>query len=123
MQSLTRHGNLLRKLSIQAIDGELLLAAPLLGVIGLAILALGIVSIAAGVNVSEITTWAPYTLGAYTAFSSVATLAAVRMDGEKNSWKLIPAIYFYWALESIISLVALTKILTRQRIAWQRTEK
>lgn len=123
LQSFIRHGNLLRKLSAQAIDGEILLATPLLGVIGLAILAMGAISVAAGMNVTQVAAFAPFTIGAYTIFSSVASLAVVRIDGEKNAWKLIPAIYVYWGMESVISSIALLKVLTRRRIAWQRTEK
>lgn len=123
LQSLIRHGNLLRKLSAQAIDGEILLATPLLGVIGLTILVMSVLSIAAGINVTQLAAFAPFTIGAYTIFSSVATLAVVRINGEKNAWKLIPAIYIYWGIESVISSIALLKILTRRRIAWQRTEK
>ncbi len=123
LQSFIRHGDLLRRLCPQAIDGEILLATPLLGVIGLSILAMGVGSIAAGINVAQVASFAPFTLGAYTIFSSVASLAVIRIDGEKNAWKLIPAIYAYWGIESVISSIALLKILTRRRIAWQRTEK
>jgi cellulose synthase/poly-beta-1,6-N-acetylglucosamine synthase-like glycosyltransferase len=95
-QSLFRHGNLLRKFSVQAIDGELLLAGPLSGVLGMTILSLGILSVVAGINTTQIISMTPYTIAAYTMFSLVSTFAAVKFEGEKHSWKLMPAIYFYW---------------------------
>jgi cellulose synthase/poly-beta-1,6-N-acetylglucosamine synthase-like glycosyltransferase len=122
-QSLFRHGNLLRKFSIQAIDGELLLAGPLSGVLGVTILSLGLLAILAGINTTQIISMTPYTIAAYTSFSLVSTFAAVKFEGEEHSWKLMPAIYFYWFLGSIVSSVAFLKVLFRRKIAWYRTEK
>src|SRR5579862_1619189 len=81
-QSLFRHGNLLRKFSAQAIDGELLLAGPLSGVLGVTILSLGIIAVLAGINTIQIITLTPYTIAAYTLFSLVSTFAAVKFEGE-----------------------------------------
>ncbi len=122
-QSLFRHGNLLRKFCAQAIDGEMLLAAPLSGVLGLLILSLGLIAFFAGINTVQIISLTPYTIAAYTILSLVSTVAALKFEGEKNSWKLMPAIYFYWFLGSVVSFVAFLKILSRRKIAWARTEK
>jgi cellulose synthase/poly-beta-1,6-N-acetylglucosamine synthase-like glycosyltransferase len=122
-QSLFRHGNLLRKFSAQAIDGELLLAGPLSGVLGVTILSLGIIAVLAGINTIQIITLTPYTIAAYTLFSLVSTFAAVKFEGERNSWRLMPAIYFYWFLGSLVSSVAFLKVLFRRKITWYRTEK
>lgn len=122
-QSLFRHGNLLRKFSVQAIDGELLLAGPLSGVLGLTILSLGLIAIFAGINTLQIISLTPYTIAAYTLFSLVSTLAALKYEGEKHSWRLMPAIYFYWFLGSVVSSVAFLKVIFRRKIAWARTEK
>jgi cellulose synthase/poly-beta-1,6-N-acetylglucosamine synthase-like glycosyltransferase len=123
LQSLAKHGDLLRRLSAKSLDGEILLATPLTGVIGLCVLALGIVAVVSGINTEQIIALTPYTLGAYTAFSSVATFAAFKFEEERNVWKLLPAIYLYWGLEALISLLALVKILSRQKLVWIRTQK
>jgi cellulose synthase/poly-beta-1,6-N-acetylglucosamine synthase-like glycosyltransferase len=122
-QSLFRHGNLLRKFSAQAIDGELMLMGPMSGVLGVLILSLGAVAVLAGINTIQIISLTPYTIAAYTVFSLVSTFAAVKFEGEKHSWKLMPAIYVYWFLGSLVSSVAFLKILFRRKIAWTRTEK
>jgi cellulose synthase/poly-beta-1,6-N-acetylglucosamine synthase-like glycosyltransferase len=123
IQSLLWHGDLLAKPSLGSIDGEILLAGPLTGVFGILILAMGIFAIVAGINTSQVIAWAPYTIGAYTVFSSIATFSAFKFDGERHAWKLIPAIYIYWALESFISLSAFFRIITRRKLGWVRTEK
>ncbi|MHB1907354.1 MAG: glycosyltransferase family 2 protein [Nitrososphaerales archaeon] len=123
LQSLIRHGNLLRKVNAQAIDGEILLSGPLTGIMGLLVLVLGLTAFALGVNTIQLISWAPYTLGSYTIFSSVATIAAVRYEKARRPWKLIPAVYFYWFLESVVSVIALLKVLFKRKITWTRTEK
>jgi cellulose synthase/poly-beta-1,6-N-acetylglucosamine synthase-like glycosyltransferase len=123
VQSLFWHGDLMAKPSVRSIDAELLLMGPLTGVIGIAILGMGLFAFVAGINTGQIIAWSPYTVGAYTAFSSIASLAAVKYQGERHAWKLIPAVYLYWALESFIALYAFVKIISRRRFRWVRTEK
>jgi cellulose synthase/poly-beta-1,6-N-acetylglucosamine synthase-like glycosyltransferase len=123
-QSLAKHGDLLKKkLSPTSLDGEALLATPLVGLLGLTIFVLGIVSFLLGINTQQIIALTPYTLGAYTTFSSVATFAVFKFEGKRRAWTLLPIIYMYWGLEALVSSFALIKVLTKRKLTWIRTPK
>jgi cellulose synthase/poly-beta-1,6-N-acetylglucosamine synthase-like glycosyltransferase len=123
LENLIRYGSLMKKFSWRTLDAEVILVAPMLMALSPISTLCSILQLIVGGDGSNLVSIVSLSLTIMTLALLGVSLVAVEKPFRLSSLALVPLIYVYWLIQSIIAFWSLLRLLLGMKRVWRKTEK